>query len=589
MAPKKVSMKRIMQQFIKLPEEKRIELLSKNLSPAVIAVLAGDEFYKPMIELRKKPKEEAKAFLMGHFGDTKEHLKQAVAHGENFLTLMKDSEYLRFHATTDEDKLYALVCGETMTNRLREFYDDLYEKDQQPYNRKALALINTAEKASTFMGDPKNYVSGKGPEDFVKDVMENVDLSKEPSLMEELRTVVPANDPNRKEKLQCVAQKYMIFNESQLDLKDLGEKLQRKDWKKNFDIQKDLTYRDTLGYFQAEHILRRVKSAVEIPETEEEKAVFREAALQVCRDYKAFKGFSEKDYNKLDQDQKDFLKYTNDLQEEMAAEALKTKEVQDLQKDLAKEYATLQKEKSGWFLSKTNSPEYDNMMKHLKLFHAKLDLINGKQPGDLTPEELKTVQETDADVLLANAKQGCYNYGSIKVKNGTGSIIHEAGNERFDSSMKTLSKLGEIGKKLHLADSATALRGEAQLQVLQHRREGSWLKENIEDAVAKTICAQVSLNKKTPAYQQRRDLEGNALNAHIEKIKSSSAFRKMMQSASKEQLADAVIKGGNSLYEVFNKAANSAQAEGRKRSDSEIAPESIKQQKETQGLVPGYH
>ena len=590
MAPKKISRKRIMQQFVKLPEAKRIELLSKNLSPDVIAELAADEFYKPIFEIRSKPKKEGKAFLMGYFGDTKEHLKQALKHGENFLTLMKESEYAQFGARTDEDKLHALVCGETMTNRLRIFYDDLYEKDRQPFIRKALKSINSIELASKYLGNPQNYAPGKTPEDFLKDVAENVDLSREPSLMEELRTVVPANDPKRKEKLQCVAQKYMLFDEGQLDLKDLREKLQGKDWEQNFDIQKDLEFQDSCGYFQAEHVLQRVKAAVnDIPETEEEKTAFKEAALQICRDYKDFKRFYEKDINDLDQDKKDFIKYTNELQEDLAAEGLKQQDIRNLRESLAGEYDTLAKVKTGWFLSSTNSPEYNNMMKHLKLFGAKLDLISGQNPGDLTPEELKIVQETDVDVLLANAKQGCYNYGSIKVKNGTGSIWHGAGTNRFNSSMKTLSQLGEIGKKLHLSNSAAALRDEAQLQALQHRRDSDWLKENIEDVVAKTICAQVSLNNKTPAYQQRRELEGDALKAHVEKIKANKDFRKMMQSVSKEQLADAVIEGGNSLYEVFNMAADPARAEGRQRTASEITPESIKQRKEAPGLVPGYH
>ena len=378
MAPKRISKARIIQQFVKLPEEKRVELLSKNLSPDVIASYASDAFYQPMIALRDKPEREAKAFLKEKFGDTQEHLKQAIKCGEGYLTSMKEGEYLRFGARTDEEKLYALVCGETMTNRLRAYYDALYEKDKQPYIRKALAQMNNAEGVSKLLADPRNYAPGKTPDDFAKDMMNTVDLSKEPSLMEEVRSNIPANDPRQKDKLQSVAQKYMLFDEGSLDPKDLGAKLQKKGWKKDFDIQKDLEDLNTSGFFQAEHLQRRVKSAMEIPETEEEKAVFKEAGLQVCRDYINFKEFSRKDYKDLGQDEKDFLKYTNDLQEDLAKEGMKRKDVQDLRESLAGEYNTLAKTKTGWFLSSTNSPEYNEMMKHLKLFNAKLDLINGK-------------------------------------------------------------------------------------------------------------------------------------------------------------------------------------------------------------------
>ena len=82
-------------------------------------------------------------------------------------------------------------------------------------------------------------------------------------------------------------------------------------------------------------------------------------------------------------------------------------------------------------------------------------------------------------------------------------------------------------------------------------------------------------------------LEGDALAAQVEKIKSHSAFQKMMKTVSQEKLADAIIRGGDSLYEVYHEAARTAKAEGHQRTASEIDPESIKQKKGTEGLVPG--
>ncbi len=55
------------------------------------------------------------------------------------------------------------------------------------------------------------------------------------------------------------------------------------------------------------------------------------------------------------------------------------------------------------------------------------------------------------------------------MKNGKGSIWHDAGSDRFDSSMKSPQKLGELGSTLHLSNTATSLRDETQLQVLQNR------------------------------------------------------------------------------------------------------------------------
>ncbi len=585
--PKKIPNSIIMQHFFNLPEEQRILLLQQNLSPAYIKDKGAAKFQRTFFGLRSKPEKEAKAFLKQYFGDSEKHLKDTIAHGEVLLGGHKENEYTTFHAKTDEEKLYAQLCSATLAGRLVIFYDDLNEKDQAPYDREALRTMNPIVTAAK-LEDPANYAQGKSPESFLEDVKKTMDLSNEPSLMEHLRTGIPADDPERSEKLHLMAQQYMIYPESQLAPEELARKFRDKDWKKSFDTQKNLKKENERARLRQDSLVRRIKSAVkDIPETEEEKTLFKEAALQTCKDYVEFRNIS-KDTD--DPEDKEFLKLMNDLQEDLAAEGLKQKGVQDLRVNLAEEYTTLQKEKSGWFLSKTNSPEYNNMMKHLKLFNAKMDLLSGQQPKEpLTEEERKTVENTNADVLLVNAKQGCYNYGTLKTKNGTGSIWHDAGSERFNASMKTLSQLGELGKKLHLSDPATAVRDEAQLQVLKNRGDGKWLKNNIADAVAKSICAQVLLNKKTPVIQQRTRLEKDALTAQVEKIKSSNRFRTMMEMTKPEELADAVIKGGTSLYEVYHKADQAVKAAGAERITSEIEPDSLKTEKETQGLVPGYH
>ena len=125
MAPKKIPNARIIQHFISLPEAKRIELLSKNLSPETIKSLAANEFYEPMSGLKKKPEKEAKAYLKKYFGDTEEHLKKTLAHGEEYLGSYRDSEYTKFLARTDEEKMYAQACCETLSNRLSPWCNKL--------------------------------------------------------------------------------------------------------------------------------------------------------------------------------------------------------------------------------------------------------------------------------------------------------------------------------------------------------------------------------------------------------------------------------------------------------------------------------
>ena len=586
--PKRIPKSKIMQHFFDLPEEDRFRILRQNLDPSLIDKEAGNQFYTPIVNLRSKSKEETLAFIRKYYGDSPEHLKTAVEHGELLLGNYKDSEYAKYHAQTDEEKLYAQIHGETLVHRLRIYYDELNEAGKEDFIREALRKMCTIEAAARTLEDPTSYAKGKSPESLLEDVKKTMNLDAERSVMDYIRNGIPADDPERNEKLHWIAKQYMIFAESSLEPEELCNKLKEEDWRKKFDIQETLREQDDYSRISAGKLLPRMKEALDdIPETDEEKTLFREAALQVCKDYAALKRMTA---DTDDPDKQEFLKFINELQEGLVTDGLKKKENQDLRDNLAKEYATLQKEKSGWFLSKTNSPEYNNMMKHLKLFYAKMDMLSGKPLQEsLTAEEQKILDETNVDVLLANAKQGCYNYGTLKTKNGTGSIWHDAGSERFDSSMNTLSQLSELGKKLHLSDPATAVRDEAQVQALQHRSDSKWLKNNIEDVVAKTICAQVLLGKKTPADEQSAKLEGSALAEQVEKIKSSSRFQTMMKMAKPEQLADAVIKGGTGLHELYNQADKAAKKDGRERTASEIEPDSLKPDKKSEGLVPGYN
>ena len=228
MASKKIPKSRIIQHFLSLPEEQRVRLLNKHLSPESIKSLGANEFYTPMIGLRDKPEEEARRFLKDHFGDSPEHLKKTVKHGEVLAENFKDSIYSNFGGKTDEDKLYALVKSQTMSNRLRIFYEDLSDKAKKSYNNAALASLNKKNVLSYYLDDPRNFAEGKSPDDFLEDVMKTMDLSKEKSMMEHIRTGAPAEDPDRKEKIQLAAQMCMILPESRFDPEAFTGELQDK-------------------------------------------------------------------------------------------------------------------------------------------------------------------------------------------------------------------------------------------------------------------------------------------------------------------------------------------------------------------------
>ncbi len=373
-----------------------------------------------------------------------------------------------------------------------------------------------SETIKAYLTDDKNF---GGPWKDLIPLGEDIAGAHLSSIYSRFR--VPSGPGHEAEKLTRAEQICMIENETYLDPESLARDLNDDNWDKKIDPHKAIAEQEDVINVPYNKV-KRIKAAVEdIPETDEDKAIFTNAALQTCKDIKRRIPANERDTEEF----RELEKYRSELCCDIVKREVKTASVQELRERLDGEYRTLEKEKSGWFLSKTNTREHDDMTKGVRLFYAKLDMLNGKEPKGLTDDELKTVNDTDVEKLFNNAKRGCYNYGCLKTSNGTDSIIHAAGNKRFDSSMKTLSGLNELGVKLHLCEPAAALRDEAQREMLQHRRDKNWLAQNVENLAAKTIYAQTLLNKGVSEAEQKRLLEDASLNAEVEKIKADKSFK----------------------------------------------------------------
>ena len=578
MAPKKISKARIFQHFLSLPEEQRTRLLREHLSDKATDKIGETEFRTDLSELRVGPEKELRAYLTDdkNFGGS---WKALIPIGEHYAGGHLEDIYSGFggKSITDEDKIYAQVKSSTIALRLEEYWRAVKGEPREAFIRKGLLSLHSMKGLAVYLEDPKQFREGKSPDDFARAVMATMDLDSEKSIMECFREKVPADDPDRKEKLQRFAQQCMIRQGSLLDPEDIAGKLQNKNWKKTVSAPETAIGEARGGRLKMYTVVPRIREAMEIAETDEEKELFREAALQTIKDIKPC--YTEASFN--GEQGREIREYAQKLQEELTADGLKKEAARQLRESLAGEYRTLEKEKTGWFLSKKNTNEFNDMMDGLRLFNAKLDLLEGKKPAGLTPQELEMVKNTDAKTLYDEARTGCYNYGCKKTTNGKKGFVHDAGTERFGASMKTLSQLNELGKQLHLADPASALRNDVQLELLQHRRDKKWMAENIEDVAAKAICSQVLQIKDVPAYQQRGRLSGDDLQKQLESIKSSAAFKQMIKNVGPDGVADAVIKSGNALAEAYNKGNRAARKEGCR--SAEIAPEDLKS-KEEKGL-----
>ncbi len=574
---KKLPQKNVLEFFHKLPAAERSQLLQSHLSEASLEILGQNRFHAVLKEIQKLPEDQAKEALK----DEKKlgaSVKELLATGEKIAGSWLDKIYSKFaKSDSDIDKLYALLKSQTVGNRLELLWAPVSAEVKALYRKQGLESLNNPNTLGRYLEIEGRFAEGKSLAGFLKDVSKRMDMTAEKSVMETLREGIDPQDPTAEDKLSRTAQLYMLHNESKCDPEDWNRKLRDEDWEKELDPRKLL--RESPNRVRLDLAIPRIKEVLaEIPETPEDEAIFREAALQTCRDFRRFlpKHTWETKSGEA------FLKYANELQEQSVKQGLKESRAQELITGLADEQAILGRTKAGFLMSKTNTPEHTAMMDGLKLFQAKVAMLQGKEPLGLTEQETDLVQRSDPRALFDRARQSCYNYGCLKTKNGKGGFVYEAGETRFKSSMRALHKLNELGRALNLTQPAEYLQNEAQRELLEHRRDGNWLSANAANLAAKTMYAQTLMNKGASWVEQKRCLAAGPLAERVERMKKHASFKKMLKDAEPKGLADAAIKGVThlaALHQRAYRATNTAQ-----RTDSEISPKNLELQPDSEGV-----
>ena len=578
---KRIPRKQIYQHFIKMPENRRKELLRKHFSPEAIEKLGKKHYTDTMMGLRIQSWEEGLAFLK----DSKNAggpMNKLLPLAEAICSGFMGSAYTGLGPkATDTEKLLTLIRGRDLGDRVKGLWEDgVTPAGKAEYRERALGAINTENNVAFQLENPENYKAGSNLDRFLADIQATMKLNEQKSTMELLRDTVPEHDPRKEEKLRRALQQFTFQAENNVDTAELAQKLRGQDWEERLNPQASL--KDP-GQRSLQRIVQSSKQCLDdLPDTEEDKQLLREAALQSCQEVKR----TMKPRPEWREEQQGIEARVRELQDQVVQYKLKQGAGKQLLTELDGEYAVLMKVKQGRLLSSTNTREHKDMTKALRIFRAKLQLLEGKPlPKDMDPEEARIARESDVNSLYDSARQSCYKYGCLKTKNGKSGIIHEAGELRFKASMKALSQLNQLGNTLRLGQPAALLRDDALRQLLENRRSDSWLRQNAANLAARTIYAQNLLNEGKSWDAQSRLLTEEHLQAQVEKIQKHAGFQQMLKSLGHKGLADTMIQGVTKLALVYEGAFNKARQKGQQRTASEIAPEALGAQQGDAGLT----
>ena len=366
------------------------------------------------------------------------------------------------------------------------------------------------------------------------------------------------------EQKQLVTELAMLLPEGEFDLKDVGLKLGREDWKQTLDPAKALERLEREGKLNYEEILERAsRVAAEAAQADKPNAHELHAKDHQSIYRKALQNTCDRLLRRIPPEKREALQsayHKGQLRNEPA--------LKQAFADLNLQVSTLNKEKSGFFLSKKNSPEYEAMMRRLRNVLRKLGDVSGD------PMALNGVREDVAEKFrgkslrefIADAKQACYHYAYEKTKGGTYSILHEAGMERKGAAMNSLRALGEIEDRLGLRSPAKRLLDAVCETALDGRGAKPWVRENCEKHAARAIVALSLAHQNVPPEKQAEQLEPEKLEAAIRKIMKEPSFRRMVKNEGLEGLADKLVQGPGALTDAYSKAVRQVeepQAQGK--------------------------
>lgn len=372
------------------------------------------------------------------------------------------------------------------------------------------------------------------------------------------------------ERKALIARMALLLPEEQLDLKALGLKLLQPDWEKTLDPTAEIKRLRKAGQLDYAAISARsrqmVQDAIEA-ETNlhggQKAAFYRRAALQNYRYIMQSAPQAERETEGF----KTMAAHAAELQEQevQAFRVGRSADYGDWRNELDTQYQSLSRDKSGWFLSTRNSPEYARMMKGVQRFRAKLDLLAGLEPAGMSQEELAQLRQCDFAELYQQARRGCVDYVCEKTNYGNDNILHSAGRARRRDAMRVTRLLGDLADQCSLRSPAMALKENTELEVLGKRGSERWQSRNGELSAAKALCG-IYLEQQGVSWErQKRMLAQEKLPRLLDNVRGRPQFRRMARDLQSNGLCGTVVRGTSALAAAYNKAGEELQKEQQRR------------------------
>ena len=203
-----------------------------------------------------------------------------------------------------------------------------------------------------------------------------------------------------------------------------------------------------------------------------------------------------------------------------------------------------------------DSEEYTSMKESLQAVQEQIRVL---REGPKNKAERKMLNSSFAD-KLKEAKENAFRYAALRMKNGTKTRFSaESGRKRVDESLDAYRRIQQLEDQQGISSPAQKMYDLARLDILTHRSDKQWMKENALETVAKLVHAKRMIDAGVPEKKQEKAFDPKNWNAEFEKLKGRPEFKEYITGAkyNLDKFADGAIAGSEDFRKMTGSLSKS--------------------------------
>lgn len=247
------------------------------------------------------------------------------------------------------------------------------------------------------------------------------------------------------------------------------------------------------------------------------------------------------------------------------------KEVKKAEEELDRQMAILAREKSGLFVRKENSAEYDTMMAGLTTAKNKMRMLRGDTEG-ISEQEQERLKKIPLDKTIRDARKDTMAYSCKVEENGKKtSFRYTSGADRANAATHSVEALDRIANEVKMRSTAEQVEDMLQRNTMDNRGDAEQIRTN----AARSLYVNFIKNAPETFSKEMQEivLNNTTLQKGTEMIMKDPAFQKMVKSMSIDQLADKVVSGSDAVLTSYLDATKALNADAIGKSGSEMTME----------------